>query len=52
MNEREKEELENQQAVDEYLKNGGKVTTLEAGLRSDPELLISLWNKRKAAAKK
>ena len=52
MNERGREKLEDQKAIEEYFANGGKVTTLEAGLRSDPELLISPWNKRKAQAKK
>lgn len=51
MNEREKEALEDKQAIEEYLANGGKVTTLPAGERSDPELLVSPWNKRKAAKK-
>jgi|TARA_R110000851_G_scaffold99038_1_gene213914 hypothetical protein len=51
MNEREQERLENQKAIDEYFALGGKVTTLEAGLRSDPELLASPWNRRKAAPK-
>jgi hypothetical protein len=52
MNEREQEKLENQKAIDEYLANGGEVTVLEAGLRSDPELLVSPWNKRKATPNK
>ena len=51
MNEREQEKLEDQKAIDEYFENGGKVTVLEAGARSDPEMLVSPWNKRKAKPK-
>jgi hypothetical protein len=51
MNERELEELETQKAITAYFAQGGTVTTLEPGLRSDPELLTSPWNRRKATPK-
>jgi hypothetical protein len=51
MNEREKEALEVKNAIDEYIAQGGTVKTFPAGERSDPEMLISPWQKRKAEKK-
>lgn len=52
MNEQQREDEENQKAIDKYLDEGGEVTVFPAGERSDPEVLVSPWNKRKAQPKK
>ena len=52
MNEREQEKAENDEAVAEYLEQGGKITVCPAGERSDPEVTANPWRRKKAGAKK
>lgn len=52
MNERETEQAENDLAVAEYMKQGGKVTVCPPGERSDPDTITNQWGRKKSGAKK
>ena len=45
-NEEEQERAEEKAAIEQYLKDGGKVTVCPAGERTDPELIGNIWTRK------